>query len=487
MIGVWSRSLTVQFIGLMMLALAVSQGVGAVLFWNERGHALNSAAKTEFLSRCASIAQVVESTPHELKKDILRASGTTYSRFWVTPGQPGAADEWRREAFEQLSSPLPSFVSLGSPPKLAQPGQTASRTPPPNPEWRVLPAAAWPLDRQAKFLYLNDANGMGLSVQLKDGSWLNTALAKPAAPSFWTTQSMVTLGVSALLLCGIATFIGRGITRPMRQMAAAAEAVGRGEKRALPETGPDDIRQTAEAFNLMQARLERFVDDRTRMLAAIGHDLRTPITSLRLRAEFVQDEETREKMLATIDELRAMTEAGLAFSREESVEEETRAVDVGSLVESLCDDLAEIGQDVTFEDGPRVELRCRRDSLRRAVRNLVENAVRYGGRATVRVVATPATVDIVVDDPGPGIPEAAMEKVFAPFFRLEESRNRETGGIGLGLAISRTIARRHGGDVTLENRPVGLRAVISLPTLEPAPAPRKRGRPFAPKVSFERG
>ncbi|GBD47891.1 sensor histidine kinase [Methylopila sp. Yamaguchi] len=487
MIRIWTRSLTVQFIGLMLLALAASQGLGAALFLGERGEALQKASKSEFLSRCASIAQVLETTPSGVHEDILRASGTTYARFWVTAEAPGDAAAWREEAFQQLTQPLPSFTSLGSPAKFAASNAfTPPMTPPAEPNWRELPAHAWPLSRPAKFLSLNDANGMGLAVQLKDGGWLNTALAKPAPSGFWTEQSMVSIGLTAILLCAIAAFIARGITRPMRRMAAAAEALGRGEQSALPETGPDDIRRTAEAFNLMQARLQRFVDDRTRMLAAIGHDLRTPITSLRLRAEFVQDDDTREKMLATIDELRAMTEAGLAFAREESVVEETRAVDLRSLVESLCDDLAELGQDVSFEDSARVTLRCRPDALRRAVRNLVENAVRYGGEARVRVASVGKSVEIVVEDRGPGIPQEAMEQVFAPFFRLEESRSRETGGMGLGLAIARTIARRHGGDVALANIAAGLRATIVLPAPEtPSSTRRDRPRLRTPAVSVQ--
>ena len=258
--------------------------------------------------------------------------------------------------------------------------------------------------------------------------------------------------------------IARGMARPMRRLAVAAEALGRGEAVApLPEAGPDDIRQTAEAFNRMQERLQRFVEDRTRMLAAIGHDLRTPITSLRLRAEFVADEETREKMLATMDEMQRMTEATLAFAREEATAEDTRTVDLSALVESLCDDLAELGQDVTFLDGPKIGYRCRPDALRRAVRNLVENAVRYGERARVSVARADDAIEIMVEDDGPGIPDGAVERVFAPFFRLENSRNRETGGVGLGLSIARTIVRHHGGDIVLANQTKGLRATISLP------------------------
>lgn len=480
MIRIWTRSLTVQFIGLMLLALAVSQGIGAAMFLGERGEALNKAAKSEFLSRCASLALVLETTPRDVQDDILRASGTNYSRFWVTPDAPGDATAWRREAFGQLAQPLPSFSTLGSPPKLAVTrGSPPSITPPPGDQnWRELPPQAWPMSRPAKFLYLNDTNGMGLAVRLENGEWLNTALAKPAPAGFWTMPSTVTVGLTAVLLCGIAAFLARGITRPMRQMAAAAEAVGRGERVALPETGPADLRQTAEAFNVMQARLQSFIVDRTRMLAAIGHDLRTPITSLRLRAEFVTDDEVREKLLETIDELRSMTEAGLAFAREEAAEEITRNVDLTALVASLCDDCRELGHDVTFIEGARVLHRCRPDALRRAVRNMVENAVRYGLRARVRVLQSATTIAIEIEDDGPGVPPEEIEHVFAPFYRLEGSRNRETGGVGLGLAIARSIARRHGGDVTLVNRETGFCATIAIPR-----APAEALRPAASGVS----
>lgn len=474
----WTRSLTVQFIALMLLALGISQGVGALVAWGERNTMLQHQVKSEFLSRAASVAQLLESTPSNVQGDVLAASGTNYSRFWVTPAAPGGVSTWRREAFGELTKPLPSFAALGSPEKLTPaPASGAlidAATAHTGANWTELTPTAWPLSRPAKFVHLDDAFGMGLAVRLKDGSWLNTAFAKPAAAAFWTAPTMVTLGLTALLLSAIAAFLTRGITRPMRRMAEAAEAVGRGEQSMLPETGPDDVRQTAEAFNLMQARLQRFVDDRTRMLAAIGHDLRTPITSLRLRAEFVSDEETRDKMLGTIDELRSMTEAGLVFARAEAAVEEVRAVDVSALAESLCEDLAELGHDVAFAENGRVRLRCRPDSLRRAVRNLVENAIRYGRLARVSVVESAAAVEIVVEDEGPGVPEGAIEEVFAPFHRLETSRSRETGGIGLGLAIARTIARRHGGDVTLRNLPVGLRATISLPK---AVEPRRRWRP----------
>lgn len=200
------------------------------------------------------------------------------------------------------------------------------------------------------------------------------------------------------------------------------------------------------------------------MLAAIGHDLRTPITSMRLRSEFVADEETRRKLLATLDEMQTMTEATLTFAREEAMREETRTVDLSALIESLCADLSDLGWDVTFRNGERIAYRCRPDALRRAVRNLIENAVRYGQRARVFLASTDNAIEVAVEDDGPGIAEQEFERVFAPFVRLENSRNRETGGVGLGLAIARSIVRGHGGDITLANGG-GLHATIRLPLI----------------------
>jgi signal transduction histidine kinase len=472
----WVRSLAAQIICLMLLALALSQGIGFLISWDERGQALRAAAKSEFLSRTASLARLLEATPPALERDILSASDTAYTRFWVSPDEPANSTTWREEAWAQLAKPLPSLTRPPHRPpgadteaeEAARPsgGMAALAAAAPL-SWMNLPAHAWPLSRPAKFLYLDDANGMGLAVRLDTGAWLNAAFAKPVGNSIWTSQSAVSLAVTAAVLSVIAIVVAGSIARPMRRLAIAAEALGRGESVApLPESGPDDIRQTAEAFNRMQERLQRFVEDRTRMLAAIGHDLRTPLTSLRLRAEFVSDPEVQEKMLSTISEIQTMTEAALAFAREEATAESTRTVDLSALVESLCDDLAELGQSVTFIDGPTINYRCRPDALRRAIRNLIENAVRYGERARARLARTAESIDIIVDDDGPGIPDGAIEQVFAPFFRIENSRNRETGGAGLGLSIARAIARHHGGDVLLTNGSKGLQATISLPLLD---------------------
>jgi signal transduction histidine kinase len=426
----------------------------------------------EFVSRAASVAQLLEATPPALHEQILRAVATTYTRYWLSPAEPTDVVSWQQQACEHLaearvsgpSSPLPARAlpggrSLGATILAAFPTPGAARS-----DWDVLPASAWSLARPAKLLHLDDTYALGLAVQLDGGGWLNAAYAKPFSPD-WSSQAYVSLAIMAGAISLIAFLTARRIARPLRTLAQAVESFGRGEDvEPLRESGPRDIRQTAEAFNRMQSRLRRFIEDRTRMLAALGHDLRTPITALRLRAEFVSDAGVREKLLVTLDEMQAMTETALAFAREEAAGEPTRTIDLTALLESLCDDLADLGWDVAFSDSERLPYRCRPEALRRAVRNLVQNAVRYGERARMALRRGGGGIEIAVDDDGPGIPEAEFERVFTPFVRLEGSRNPATGGVGLGLSIARAIARDHGGDITLANRPGGgLCATIGLP------------------------
>ncbi len=273
------------------------------------------------------------------------------------------------------------------------------------------------------------------------------------------------MGVTAVALVLLVVLLVRRTTRPLADLAVAAERLGRGEDvQPVPLDGPLDVRQTTEAFNRMNERLRRFLDDRTRMLAAVSHDLRTPITSLRLRAEFIDDEDLKARMLETLDEMQRMAEATLAFAREDATHEATRDVDMAALVESVCVDLADLGRDVVFAGAGRTPVACRTVAIKRALRNIIENAVSYGVRARVSLDADEDEVRLVVDDDGPGIPEADFERVFEPFARLEDSRNADTGGIGLGLSIARTVAGSHGGDIDLANRADGgLRVTLRLP------------------------
>jgi signal transduction histidine kinase len=213
----------------------------------------------------------------------------------------------------------------------------------------------------------------------------------------------------------------------------------------------------------MSDRVRRTLDSHRRLLSAVGHDLRTPISAMRITAELVRDADVRERLTRNLEELQGLTEAVLDAARA-APGEEMRRVDLTALMESVCGDLADLGQTVecTLEGG--TPCFCRPNEMRRAVRNLVENAVRYGKRARVHLDLSDTAYAIVVEDEGPGIPAEHLERVFEPFIRLEPSRSSVTGGAGLGLTLARTIAREHGGDVILENRKGGgLRATLWLP------------------------
>ena len=302
-----------------------------------------------------------------------------------------------------------------------------------------------------------------VAIGLPGDEWLNLKQhLRP--PPIWAGITWGYFALSALLISLVTVFAVRRLTRPLRALAGAAESFGTGgEVPKLAVEGPIELQKAASAFNHMADRVSRFVRDRTAMLAAISHDLRTPITSLRLRAEFVEDEETREKMLETLDEMAAMTRSTLDFARQDAQSEPIQPLDLTALLESLSDDLSEQGKEAAIAEMPRQIVIARPTALKRALRNLIENAVRYGERARISSTAKEKTIEVHIDDDGPGIPVDQLERVFEPFTRLEASRNRETGGTGLGLAIARTIIHAHGGEITLKNRKSGLRASVTLP------------------------
>ncbi|MFN4089257.1 MAG: ATP-binding protein [Alphaproteobacteria bacterium] len=308
--------------------------------------------------------------------------------------------------------------------------------------------------------------GLLVRVELDDGYIDVRARLEGGRPAndglvrFGLMVAALTFGLGLLAL-----LIARWVTASLARFAAAADRLG-GEVNApsLPEEGPEEIRRAAQAFNRMQRRIRRFVDERLYAMAAASHDLRTPITRLRLRAEFVDDDEQRTKMLRDLDEMEAILSSTIAFVREQADDEPRVRLDLTDLVAEVCEGVRDAGHAVTLDLPPRMEMEGRTVALRRAFANLIGNAVKYGGATTVhgRVDSDRLVVD--VEDYGPGIPDSELEKVFAPFYRLESSRSRETGGTGLGLTVAQTIMRAHGGEIELANRPKGgLRQTVTLP------------------------
>jgi two-component system OmpR family sensor kinase len=301
-------------------------------------------------------------------------------------------------------------------------------------------------------------------IHTKSGQWLTVQPGEHKGLAFWQLRLLLWFAVSVVALIPLAWFFARGLAKPMTQFAAAAERFGR-DPRSPPMTisGSTEIVQAAAAFNEMQDRLRRYVDDRTSMVAAIAHDLRTPLTRLRFRVE-AAPEEAQAKMTADIDQMEAMIAATLAFVRDAQADPHRTRLELSSLLESIVDDMAETGADVHVEQAEKVVIDADSLALRRLLTNLLENAVKYGARARASLSVHDRMAEIDIEDDGPGVPAAELSRVFDPFYRREPSRNRQTGGIGLGLSVARSIARAHGGDVALQNRPQGgLRAKVTLP------------------------
>jgi signal transduction histidine kinase len=302
-------------------------------------------------------------------------------------------------------------------------------------------------------------------VRLRDGT-LVTFDARQAEPSAgWPYRLLASLAVLLVAVVAVSLLAVRWTTRPLKALADAADDLGRNIHRPpMAESGPVEVARAAHAFNTMQARLVAYVRERASVLAAMSHDLKTPVTRLRLRAELLPDPELRRKFTHDLQEMEAMVAATLDYLRGAQGGEAVQPVDMQALLESVQADVAETGGEVELSGRPLAPYAGQPVALKRCIRNLVENAVKYGQRAWVGVQDGAEALQIVVRDDGPGIPEEELERAFEPFHRVETSRNRETGGTGLGLTIARSIAGLHGGRLTLHNRPEGgLEARLALP------------------------
>lgn len=278
-------------------------------------------------------------------------------------------------------------------------------------------------------------------------------------PEFWAGFALQLAAVSLLAWYG-----ARRLVRPIEQLTQGARELGRTlDAPPIDESGPLETRQAAQLFNDMRAKLRRQMDERSHFLAAVSHDLRTPLTRIRLRGTQIDDNTLQQRLNQDIDEMAAMLDATLAYLRDNSQQEGWEQLDIESLLQAMAEDAQELGQPVHFS-GQASQLRTLPATLRRCLDNLLENALRYGGSADISLQQSDTTVEICVRDHGPGIPEAQLARVFEPFVRLEDSRNRHTGGTGLGLTIARDAARRMGGELYLSNASDGgLIALLVLP------------------------
>ena len=457
----WPQSLRGQMIALVLIGLGLTQSLSFVMSRLQHQHAMEAIRDENTLLRIASAVHLLAETPADLSERMSRAISSRVLQLSIAP-EPVLHTSTATRHSMRLRQRLAALLGTDSTDIRIGFGSVKRPDEHRHTGWHG-PRDAHAQGRRGPTP--RAVTDLVVAVQLEDGRWLNAVSLAPPPDSFWRWSTLLSLSVTALILSALMVLMVRRITRPLAGLALAADRFGRGETvPPLTEQGPLDVQETIRAFNHMRARLERFVQDRTRMLAAISHDLRTPITALRVRAELIDELVTRRKILATLDEMQCITEATLVFVREEAAQEDTRLLDLDALIQTVCDDLSDMGKDVTFTGPGKTLYRCRSVSLRRALSNLVENAVTYGQCAWVTLTEERDVLCMTIDDNGPGIAAPDMERVFEPFVRLEASRSRETGGVGLGMTIARSIVRGHGGDITLANRPEGgLRVTVRVP------------------------
>lgn len=451
---------------LVLIGLIVAQGISLWVLSNAHNKALESHNQRFLFRQLSAIVQLLESTPPSLHENILSA--------WHRPGIH----------FQQLDAP-----SIKNTNKKIEARLTERLTLWLGEDYRNRIRVAVDMKDKPPRRYSSDKERVNeklshhrrpplhletliIEVQLQNNSWLQSQVATPAVSPLAARQTLTFLLISSVLVLAVVIWRLRRITHSLSDLTRAASDLGRGQKiTPLDAQGPEDIKTAINAFNHMSERLDRFVLERTRMLAALSHDLRTPMTSMRLRLEMMEASEERDRLLASLEEMQQMSEATLTFIRESGDTEATRQVDLTALLDSLCDDFIDLGAALTFDKSPDdssatkpLILACRPVSLKRALRNLLENAVKYGEDVNVSLSQNPSGhIVIQIQDQGPGIPETELERVFEPFYRIESSRNRDTGGIGLGLSISRQVIVNHGGELRLKNTTPGLLAEIELP------------------------
>ncbi len=314
------------------------------------------------------------------------------------------------------------------------------------------------------FALASDPHRIGIA--LPDGAAIVAKLSWPPRPRFWGGPWVMTLLFAVISVTLLGLWAARALAAPLSSFAKAAESFSlNGAAAPLPERGPEEVRAVARALNRMRERITTLIDDRTRMLAAISHDLRTPITRLRLRSEFIEDEAQKSRMLADLDQMRAMLEAVLSFLQNDRRGEAMTLTDIASSLQLVADQFSDMGHQVSYAGPDHAMAVVRPDDLHRCVTNIVENAARFGKETTIRLTMSDAGADIEIEDDGPGISDAAKETMLQPFVRGDDARNMdEAAGFGLGLSIAKAIVLAHGGVLSLHDRkPHGLNVRINLP------------------------
>jgi signal transduction histidine kinase len=458
------RTLVGRMVLITMMALAISGTISFVLFTSERGAsirlAIEAAMTDEIVSAYARIAAAEPDQRAQLASS-MRGFGIAYAMGAAPTVTSSTRTEAARGVSRTLTDRLGQDVEVRVKTNMVQMPSYMWRS---SRDFRLrvdgtLSPHATRLERDP-IISVNDTK---VSIPL-DGQWLNARFLSPG-PGPPPLSAIVATLIGIIVVGAGAALVARQIARPLRDLAAAARALGAGETDiSAPVHGPEDVRHASTAFNAMAQRLGRQLSRQRQMLWALSHDLRTPITALKLRAELVEDEASRQRLLAPLAEMEALTEQALSLARAGASDEQRKTVDVAEIARTLAGEMQEMGVSISAEAPSAVFAECRPSELARAMRNLVENAAKYGGGGVMHVsqgALNEAIVEVI--DEGPGVPEPMLTRLTEPFYRADGARSA-AGGAGLGLAIAQAIADSHGGRLALHNRaPRGFSAKLIVP------------------------
>jgi len=457
------KTLFGRLVLVLLAGLLVAQLLGAYILLHDRASSIYETSGWYIAQRFASIVELMDTLPDAQRQLVLNSLNTSTLRI-VIEGEaqlPASSKDAYASQIHALLSRLleqrPIMVAILDWEQTAPHFMNGMSG---MPGMQMMHSAP-----EHQLMMTPGPTAFQIEAQLRDGNWARMVQQLPQDQFLLPGRIHITLAILFLSVVVLSLWAVRRVTRPLVVLGNAAESLGRDITRPPlnEKEGPKEVQRAAQAFNTMQTRIANYIQDRERFLAAVSHDLKTPITRLRLRAELLDDDSLRDKILHDLDDMETMTVATLDFIRGEHQHEETKPVDIMALLESLQDDRQSMGQQLNLS-GNAKPYRAQPTSLRRCIENLIDNAIKYGDAAEVTVEDTDQQLVIRIRDHGPGIPEPQLEEVFQPFHRLEASRNRETGGVGLGLSIARSIARAQGGELTLYNHPEGgLVATLQLP------------------------
>jgi signal transduction histidine kinase len=449
-----------------MIGLVIAQLLSAYVLLRDRGQVFYQSIQTDLIQRTVRLVGVLESITRPERERLIPLLSTSDTRVallneLVESEVEGDSDDHVATNLvrTQLSRQLPDREI-----KVALQGELLSG-PMANMHRRRM--GNWGMPGPMAYMHglHTAARVFHIQVSLRDGTWLLFQRQLPESLFNWPVRVLVILGILLASVIVVSLLAVHWSVKPLRNLRQAAEALGKNiHREPLPVEGPVEVAETASAFNTMQQRLRSFINDRARILAAVSHDLKTPLTRMRLRSDLLDDESLRTKLQSDLSDMEAMVSATLDFMRGAESNEATQPINLMALLESIKENGIESGWDITLEGDVTGPYQGRPVALKRCIGNLVENAVRYGKCA--HIVVSDDTVEVVISitDEGPGIPEDKMEQVFEPFYRLDGSRSKQGGGSGLGLGIARNIARAHGGELTLANETQGgVSARLTLP------------------------